>query len=102
MDEKLKWIFGAAGNIVKTHTDEAGIVYYGSKAFKGGTKVYLYGRYWEQDWNEISVIGQNRFGRWVYESVPTELIENVREQRIYNPKVLDIISHIRWLDGVDW
>ena len=102
MDEKLKWIFGAAGNIIKTHTDEAGIVYYGSKAFKGGTKVYLDGKYWEQDWNEISVIGQNRFGRWVYERVPTELIENVREQRIYNPKVLDIISHIRWLDGVDW
>ena len=31
-----------------------------------------------------------------------KIIENVREQRIYNPKVLDIISHLRWLDGVDW
>lgn len=102
MLENSKWIFGAVGNIVKSHSDKLGTIYYGSKAFKGGSKVYLYGRYWEQDWDEISVIGQNRFGRWVYESVPTELIENVREQRIYNPKVLNIISHIRWLDGVDW
>jgi len=102
MDEKLDWIFGVVGNIVKTHSGEDGVVYYGTKAFTGGTKVYLNGKYWDSRCENIAVIGRNRFGRTVFERVPIELIENVRVQRIYKPHVLEIIDYLRWMEGLEW
>ena len=102
MDEKLDWIFGVVGNIVKTHSGEDGVVYYGAKAFTGGTKVYLNGKYWDSRCENIAVIGRNRFGRTVFERVPIELIENVRVQRIYKPHVLEIIDYLRWMEGLEW
>ena len=102
MEEKLDWIFGVVGNIVKTHSGEYGVVYYGTKAFTGGTKVYLNGKYWDSQCENIAVIGRNRFGRIVFERVPVELLENVRVQRIYKPHVLEIIDYLRWMEGLEW
>lgn len=102
MTEEVNWIFGVVGNIVKTHSGEDGVLYYGSKAFTGGTKVYLNGKYWDFQCRNIAVIGRNRFGRTVFESVPVELIENVRVQRIYKPHVLEIIDYLSWMEGLEW
>ena len=101
MDE-AKWRFGVVGNIVSEHTDDNGNVYYGTKAFTPGTKVYINGKFWDYQRTDISVIGRNRFGRVVLETVPINLIENIRTQRIYTPQVLEIIDYLRVIDGWEW
>lgn len=100
--EEAKWRFGVVGNIVFEHTDENGNVYYGTKAFTPGTKVYIDGKFWDYQRTDISVIGKNRFGRLVLETVPIRLIENIRPQRIYKPHVLKIIDSLRVMDGWEW
>ena len=50
----------------------------------------------------VSVIARNRFGRYAIESVPVSLIENVRTQRIYQPRVLEIIDHEEVMEGWTW
>ena len=101
MDE-AKWRFGVVGNIVSEHTDDDGNVYYGTKAFTPGTKVYIDGKFWDYQRTDISVIGRNRFGRVVLETVPISLIENIRTQRIYKPHVLEIIDYLRVMEGWEW
>ena len=95
-----EWRYGVAGNITKTHLDEQGILRYGSRAFSGGTKVYLSGVYWTKDQNTIGAIGLNRYKRVVYEDVPTELIENVRCTKVYKPSVLNLMHD--WEFGDCW
>lgn len=102
LDKQREWRFGVVGNIVHSHKDENGELRYGTKAFKPGTKVYLGGKYWDDTNPNIGVIGLNRFGRTVEESVPVELVENVRTQRIYNPKVIAIMDHLEVMDGWEW
>ena len=104
-----KWIFGVVGNITAKHIDEEGNIYYGTKAFTPGTKVYIGGKYWhphetdsDPSTTTIHVIGRNRFGRIVAEYIPVFLIENIRTQRIYSPNILNIISNIHALDGEEW
>ena len=101
MDE-AKWRFGVVGNIVSEHTDDDGNVYYGTKAFTPGTKVYINGKFWDHQRTDVSVIGINRFGRIVLETVPINLIENIRTQRIYKPQVLEIIDYLRVIEGWEW
>lgn len=48
------------------------------------------------------MIGRNRFGRVVLESVPINLIENIRTQRIYKLHVLEIIDYLRVMEGWEW
>ena len=100
--EQKKWRFGVVGNIVSEHTDEDGNVYYGTKAFTPGTKVYIDGKFWDDQRTDVSVIGRNRFGRVVLESVPINLIENIRTQIIYKPHVLEIIDYLRVMEGWKW
>ena len=100
--EEIQWRFGVVGNIVSEHTDENGHVYYGTKAFAPGTKVYIDGKHWAPERADVSVIGRNRFGRVVMEKVPINTIENIRTQRIYKPRVLEIIEHLRVMDGWEW
>lgn len=102
MAKKQSWKFGVVGNIVGAHTDESGNVYYGTKAFTPGTKVYMYGRRWDKRNESILVLGINRFGRLVCEDVPVALIENVRTQRIYSPKILEFIEYNFAIDGMEW
>ena len=100
--KEKNWRFGVIGNIVSEHTDENGNVYYGSKAFTSGTKVYIHGKFWDPENPNIAVIGRNRFGRTVFESVPINLIENIRVKRIYKPSILAIIYHLHVMEGLEW
>ena len=101
-NEKKEWRFSVVGNIVKQHMDEEGVLRYGTKAFTGGTKVYLAGKDWDTTWDYIGVIGLNRFGRYTVEGVPLALIENVRVQRVYKPKVMDMMDYLEATDGWAW
>ena len=83
MDTNNNWRFCAVGNIKAQHTDENGTVLYGTKAFSVGTKVYIDDKTWGLNNGCISAIGLNRFGRYATESVPVDLIKNVRMQRIF-------------------
>ena len=96
------WRFCAVGNITAQHTDKDGNVYYGTKAFVGGTKVYIDDRPWDFNKGRANGIGLNRFKRYAVESVPTNLIENIRIQKVYKPTVLQIMSHLEALDGWPW
>lgn len=100
--ENQTWRFGVAANITEYHTDKDGNVYRGTKPFTAGTKVYLAGKDWDCASEDISVIGRNRFGKTVFESIPVECLENVRPQRIYKPVVLKIISYLEEMDGWIW
>ena len=96
------WRFGVVGNIVKKRIDDEGILRYGTKAFTGGTKVYIHGNTWSPGKRELSVISRNRFGRYVHESVPVDSVENIRCQRIYKPAVLEIIDYDQAVEGSSW
>lgn len=95
---KQLWRYAVAGNIKKTRIDENGVLRYGTSAFKGNTKVYLCGRLLDEripneNRKEISVLGLCRGGRYYVDSVPIDLIENVRLTRVYKPKVLKVMSN---------
>ena len=102
MENDKNWRFGVVGNIVREHMDDNGIIRYGTKAFKGETKVYIYGITWIPGNKEVSVIGRNRFGRYAYESVQVELVENIRCQRICKPAVLEIMDYDQAVEGARW
>ena len=102
MDQKKNWRFCVAGNIVNSHLDEYGIVRYGTKAFAGGTKVYLNGKTWSDDSGDIGVIGLNRFGRYVLEWIPISLIKNMRSQRVFKNVVLSIIDYEEQVENWLW
>ncbi len=98
------WKYAVAGNIKKSHIDENGILRYGTASFKGNTKVYLCGRLLDErilneDRKEISVLGLCRGRRYYVDSVPIDLIENVRLTRVYKPRVLKIMSDWEFSDG---
>ncbi len=100
--ETQEWRFCAVGNVKAQHTDETGRILYGSRAFAGGTKVYIDDRSWNQARGSVSVIGMNRFGQYTTENIPTDLVEHVRMQRIYKPKVLKIMSYVECMDRWVW
>lgn len=102
VDANNNWRFCAVGNIKVQHTDKNGKVLYGTKAFSDGTKVYIDDKTWGLNDGRISVIGMNRFGRYTTESVPVGLVENVRLQRIFKPKVLAIMQYLETMDGWPW
>ena len=102
MSENNNWRFCAVGNIKAQHTDATDKVLYGTKAFSGGTKVYIDDKTWGLNDGQISVIGLNRFGRYAIESVPVDLIENVRSQRVYKPTVIKIMDYLEIMDGWQW
>ncbi len=102
MDSKADWRFCVSGNIVHTHIDEEGVLRYGTKAFTGGTKVYLNGKNYTQGGKKIEVIGRNRFGRTVTDFITLEYIENIRTQRVYKPVVLEIMAYLEAVEGDQW
>lgn len=102
MDTNNSWRFCAVGNIKSQHTDKDGQVFYGTKAFSGGTKVYIDDRTYPVNGESVSVIGLNRFGRYAVESVPINLIENVRIQRVFKPTVLKMMDYLEVMDGWSW
>lgn len=65
-DMEKEWRFCVVGNVRKSHIGEDGKEYYGTKAFKGGTKIYIYTSFLPKGKTEAGVIGLNRFGRVAY------------------------------------
>ena len=100
--DNSNWRFCVVGNIVKEHTDENGNVFYGTKAFAGGTKVYIDDRTYLLNKGFVNVIGLNRFKRYAVEQVSVTLIENVRAQRVYKPTALKIMDYLEACDGWVW
>ena len=101
MNDNKAWRFCAVGNIKKQHI-ENGEVFYGTKAFVGGAKVYICDATLGVNKGEISVLGLNRFRRYAVEGVPINLIENVRLQRIFKPGVLEVMDGLTAMDGWVW
>jgi len=101
MDAEKNWRFCVVANIVRERIGEDGNTYYGTKEFKGGTRIYLYGTY-EGIPGYTTVLGLNRFGKYEIAMIPQSCIENVRVQRIYNKTVLEIIDHEARNEGAVW
>lgn len=101
MTDDKAWRFCVVGNIVKQHSDNEN-VFYGTKAFVGGTKVYINERTKRSNDDNITVIGLNRFNRYALERVPMALIENIRLQRVYKPTILEIIDYLENMEGFYW
>lgn len=98
MGENQAWKYCVVGNIVKEHYDETGVLRHGTPAYIGGAKVFLCGKLWDFSKKEISVLGLSRGKRYQVHDVPVVLIENVRCQKTYRPKVLDIMSNWEFED----
>lgn len=97
-----EWRFAVVGNIVKSHKGDDGKIYYGTKEFTGGTKVYLDGKYFSSDQKKISVIGLNRHRKYSIETISVALIENLRFKVIFNMTVMEIMDHVEAMDGWKW
>lgn len=98
MEDNREWKYCVIGNIVRTRIDENGILRYGTSAFTGGTKVYICGKYWDERAKTITVIGLNRFKKFSVSDIPPNAIENVRCQRVYKPKVIEIMDDFEFWD----
>ena len=98
MEDNREWRYCVVGNIVETRIDENGILRYGTSAFTGGTKVYLCGKYWDEAYKTITVIGLNRFRKIAVSDVPPSAIINVRCQRTFKSRVLEIMDNFEFRD----
>lgn len=98
MENNREWKYCVVGNIVQTRIDENGVLRYGTSAFSGGTKVYICGKYWDERVKTITVIGLDRFKKFTVSDISPNTIENVRCQRVYNPKVLEIMDDFEFWD----
>ena len=97
------WRFFVVGNIVRSHTGNDGEVYYGTKEFVGGAKVYIDGKNWVYyKGARITVIGLNRFKKYEIVSLDPLLIENVRFEVVHKPTVLKIVDYAAAVDGWYW
>ena len=101
-DESKEWRFCVVGNITEQHLGANKNVLFGTKAFVGGTKVYIDDRTFNLNKGTVTVIGLNRYGRYAVESVPIESIENIRLQSIFKPKVLAIMNMLETMEGWPW
>ena len=101
MTELKKWRYCVAGNIINERVDEDGIARNGTVVFPPGRKVYLSKRLWRPP-DEVTVMGLNRFkSKYVLERVPLVHIENIRCQKVFKPRVTelmcdDIEHHDMW------
>ena len=102
MDSNNAWRFCVVGNIKVQHEGEDGQIFYGTKSFSGGTKVYIYDKTWGLNVGKITVLGRNRYGRYVIESVDINLIENVRLKRVFKPGVLETMDRLEYMEGWIW
>ena len=101
-DNSNIWRFCVVGNIKKQHIDIENNILYGTPKFVGGTKVYIDDKTFNLNTGSVGVIGLNRYGRYTVERVPIDLIENIRVQRVYKPKVLKIMNYLETSDGWSW
>lgn len=98
MENNREWRYCVVGNIVKTRIDKNGVLRYGTSAFTGGTKVYICGKYWDERVKAITVIGLDRFKKFTVSDIPPNAIINVRCQRVFKPKVLELMDNFEFWD----
>lgn len=101
MNENKACRFCAVGNIKKQHVENEEVLY-GTIAFVGGAKVCICDATLGLNDGLISVVGLNRFRRYAVESVPIDLIENLRLQRIFKLGVLEVMDGLTATDGWIW
>ena len=88
------------GNISKEpHTDDSGVVRYGTADFTGGRKIYISRRLWK---DEVVVLGLNRFRRYVTATVPLALIENIKATRSFKPEVIAYMTNSHEFPDMWW
>ena len=76
-----KWRFCVVGNIIGEHIGEDGNVYFGTKAFKKGTKVYINEKFYAEGQNDVWVIdGDRRICGQCYIRVMDKLCENMEQE----------------------
>ena len=100
MKKKNDWKYCVVGNIARTPFEKDGVMRSGTPAFRGGTKIYLCGKYWRHTEETIQALGLSRGRRFYVESVPVGLIENVRSSKAFKPTVLEIMND--WENGDLW
>ena len=93
-----KWRFCAVGNVVNTRKDEEGVLRHGTKEFCGGTRLYLYGRYWNETSPYIAAIGLDRHKKYRVVDLPVDVVKNVRKSKVYRHSVLKIMDNWEFCD----
>lgn len=92
------WKYCVIANIKQEHIDSDGIKRFGCKYFPGRRKVYLSNRYWKAA-REITVMGLNRWkSKYILESVPLDLLENIRCKRTFKPRVVELMNDWEFKD----
>ena len=100
MSDRAPWKYCVVGNILKTCVDERDLSFRnGTAAFRGGARVYLYGKPYSFDQDRICVLGLTRGHRFQVVDVSPQLIENVRLQQVYKPAVLKIMNNWEFRDS---
>ena len=94
----MDWKYCVVGNIKTTHFDEDGTLRYGTPAFAGGTKVYLSGRLWDRTMTHIDALGLSRGKHLQVNWTDVTLIENIRCQKVFHPKILEIMDNFEFRD----
>lgn len=94
------WCWCLVGNIIESHEyGEEHKIKYGTKQFRGGTKVYLAPIQWGDGYENIVVIGLPRHSRKYIEVITRfNYIKNLRIQRVFKPSIIKIMcqSEYRW------
>ncbi|MGW5419220.1 hypothetical protein [Streptomyces sp. NPDC003943] len=61
----------------------------GTKAFRGGAKVYVLRVYWGPGGDRLTVLGRERHtSRWIAVNVATRHLYNFRAKQVHSPRVL--------------
>lgn len=98
---ETNWRYAVVGNIIGEHIGDDGNTYYGTKAFKPNTKVYIAGKEWWKSHKpeSVEVIGLNRFRKYVVKQVDIHHIENIRLQRVFKAAPLEIMAYSERFEG---
>ncbi|MFJ9827204.1 hypothetical protein ACIRSU_23005 [Streptomyces sp. NPDC101160] len=76
----------------------------GTKAFRGGAKVYVLKVHWGPFGDRLIVLGRERHtSRWIAVNLATRHLHNFRAKRVHSPRVLERLaeSHYQRLDSAD-
>lgn len=95
VENQVEPVWCLMGNIVDERTAGHGgeEVWYGTKHFSPGTKIYCYPPLWGDGYERVQVLGQPRQGRDLIKVIiKGEWIKNRRAKLVYAPSVVDRLS----------
>ena len=106
LEKGHQWCWCLVGNVVKEHEfGEDKEIRYGTKQFRGGTKVYLAPVQWGDGYECVIVIGMARnTHKYIEVIMRSKYIENFRMQRVYKPAIVKRMldsEHRWWCDSED-